>query len=318
MFLITGATGTVGREAIDLLVKAGREVAAVTRRPAAAALPGGARVVAGDASDPATLAPLPGGIEAVLLSPRAVGGATAELVALAAAHGARHVVVLSASSVEHPAGLRRFADEFKAVEAAVQQSGLRWTFLRCADFDANALAWAPQVRATGVVRGAFGTATTSPIHQRDIAEAALAALVDPAHHGRSYLLTGPEALDQYDKVRLIGDATGRELSFVEVEPEQIRRAMLGQGLPEEVPDRMLGSLADYAAAPGPSTDTVERLLGRPARSFGRWAAENAGAFGPRPGPEPCRGGVRAAGAATAGRRCPRAPGGPGSGLIRSP
>ncbi|WP_269453145.1 NAD(P)H-binding protein [Yinghuangia sp. ASG 101] len=284
MFLITGATGTVGREAIDVLVKTGREVAAVTRRPAAAALPDGARVVAGDASDPATLASsLPDGIEAVLLSPRAVGGATAELLALAAARGARHVVVLSASSVEHPAGLRRFADEFKAVEAAAERSGLRWTFLRCADFDANALAWAPHVRATGVVRGAFGTATTSPIHQRDIAEAAVAAMVDPAHHARSYLLTGPEALDQYDKVRLIGDAIHRELSFVEVEPEQIRRAMLGRGLPEEIPDRMLGSLADYASAPGPSTDTVERLLGRPALSFGQWAAENAGAFEPPAG-----------------------------------
>ena len=43
-----------------------------------------------------------------------------------------------------------------------------WTILRCADFAANTLAWAPQIRATGVVRGAYGDAATSTIHERDI------------------------------------------------------------------------------------------------------------------------------------------------------
>jgi hypothetical protein len=49
-------------------------------------------------------------------------------------------------------------------------------------------------------------------------------------------------------------------------------------LPEEVPDRLLGSQADYARNPGPTTDTVRRLLGRPARSYQTWAAEHAAAF----------------------------------------
>ncbi|MEV6907240.1 hypothetical protein [Amycolatopsis sp. NPDC051071] len=54
--------------------------------------------------------------------------------------------------------------------------------------------------------------------------------------------------------------------------------MLAQGLPEEVPERLLGSLADYARRPGPTTDAVERVLDRPALTFGTWAAEHAGAF----------------------------------------
>src|ERR1039458_1018372 len=92
------------------------------------------------------------------------------------------------------------------------------------------------------------------------------------------------------------------LSFAEVAPEQVRQAMLAQGLPEEIPDRLLCSLADYARQPGPTNDTVRELLGRPALTFpyaaragappdtsrellGRpaltfaeWAAENAAAF----------------------------------------
>jgi len=279
MHVIIGASGNVGREAVTALVAAGEKAIAVTRDPAAAALPDGADVVRGDPSRPDSLATLPDGIETVLLSPRAAGGAAAGLLELAAARGARRVVVLSAATVVHPAGHRRFAEEFRAVEDAARASGLQWTFLRCADFAANSLAWAPQIRAAGVVRGAHGRAATSPIHQRDIAEVAVRALLRAEHAGRAYVLTGPHSLDQHDKVRLIGDALGRELSFQELPPEQVRRGMLAQGLPEDVPDRLLGSLADYATEPGPSTDTVRALLGRPALTFAAWAAENAAAFG---------------------------------------
>jgi hypothetical protein len=54
--------------------------------------------------------------------------------------------------------------------------------------------------------------------------------------------------------------------------------MLAAGMPEDVPDRLLGSLADYAREPGPTTDTVQRLLGRPARTYANWAAEHSAAF----------------------------------------
>lgn len=283
MILVTGATGNVGREVVNMLLDNGQEVAAVTRNPAAAALPGGAHVVGGDPSRPRTLRSALRGVEAVLISPRALGdataaAATAELLALAAEQGAERAVALSAVTVQYPAGYRRFADTFKTVEEAVKASGLQWTFLRSADYAANALAWAPQIRSVGVVRGAYGEAATSTIHERDVAAVAARALVDPAHAGHSYVLTGPQSLTQRDKVRLIGEATGKELSFEELPPEQIRQAMLAQGLPEDVPDRLLGSLADYAKEPGPSSDTVERVLGRPAITFAEWAAEHAVAF----------------------------------------
>ncbi|MEV6970430.1 hypothetical protein AB0M47_35520, partial [Hamadaea sp. NPDC051192] len=71
---------------------------------------------------------------------------------------------------------------------------------------------------------------------------------------------------------------GRELAFVEMEPEAVRQGMLAAGLPAEVPARLLGSQADYAREAGPTTDTVRRLLGRPARSFQTWAADHAAAF----------------------------------------
>ena len=218
MILVTGATGNVGRELVKLLLDSGEEVGAVTRDPGSTAVPAGARVVFGDPSRPTTLIPRLRDVEAILLSPRAVGHGAAALLSLAGEHGARRVVLLSAVTVEYPAGEARFADGFKAAEDIVKGCGLDWTLLRCSDFDANALAWASQIRQGGVVRGAYGGAATSSIHERDIAAVAASALASHAHGGRSYVLTGPQSLTQRDKVRLIGEAIGTELSFQEVSP----------------------------------------------------------------------------------------------------
>jgi uncharacterized protein YbjT (DUF2867 family) len=285
MILVTGATGKVGGEAVRLLLDGGADVKAVTRDPAraTATLPAGARVVGGDPSQPDTLARALPGVEAIFLNPLAVGGGARELLSLAADAGVQRVVVLSATTVEYPVGLEAFADAFRAVEDAARASGLQWTFLRCADFDANALAWAPSIRAQGAVYGVYSEAATSPIHEDDIGAVAAITLVDAGHAGRSYLLTGPQSLTQPDKVRIIGDAIGRELSFVEVSPDQLREAMLAQGLPADVPERLIGSLADYARHPGPTSTEVEAILGRPARTFAEWAASRAPAFQKGPG-----------------------------------
>src|SRR6266566_4194677 len=106
MILVTGATGNVGREVVKLLLESGEKVVAVTRNPATAALPEGAHVVGGDPSRPQTLAPALRGVEAVFVSPRALGDATAgaasaELLKLAAEQGAERVVLLSAVTVEY-------------------------------------------------------------------------------------------------------------------------------------------------------------------------------------------------------------------------
>ena len=139
-------------------------------------------------------------------------------------------------------------------------------------------AWAPQIRSSDVVRGAYGGAATSTIHERDIAAVAAQALVRSAHAGHSYLLTGPQSLTQRDKVRLIGEAIGKELRWEEISPQEVRQAMIASSVPEDVPDRMLGYLADRVQQPGPSSNTVEQVLGRAALTFSKWASEHAADF----------------------------------------
>jgi uncharacterized protein YbjT (DUF2867 family) len=291
MILVTGATGNIGREVVKLLQEGDEYVVAITRHPASAALPKGVIVVGGDPSHPQTLVSgLPRGGEGrgrdlttIFISPRALGddnpgAAAVALLKLAAERGAQRVVTLSAVTVEFGGGYRRFADAFRAVEDAVKASGLQWTILRCAEFDSNALAWAPQIRATGVVRGAYGDAASSPIHNRDVAAVSAVALMNASHAGHTYVLTGPQSLTQRERVRLIGEAIGKAILWVETSPQQVRESMLAQGLPPEIPDRLLGYLASLDQRAGPSSTTVQQLLGRSALTFAQWAMEHATAF----------------------------------------
>ncbi|MFI6731418.1 NAD(P)H-binding protein [Nonomuraea sp. NPDC050451] len=261
MILITGANGVVGRQVMNQLLQDGSPVTAITRNPAEGA-------VSGDLFHPQWIESALEGVEGIQISPRATGPGLGDLLKLAIKQGVRRAVLLSATTVEYPAGEARFAAQFKHAEDLVTSSGLDWTVLRLADFAANALAWAPQIKAGDVVRGAYGRAATSPIHETDIAAVAVQALRTSAHAGKVYTLTGPQSLDQFEKVRLIGAAIGRTLSFQELPPDQVRQGLLAQGLPEEVPARLLGSLADYASRPGPTSGTLEELLGRPALTFG--------------------------------------------------
>lgn len=268
MILITGASGKVGRRLTELLLADGVKVAAVTRDPVRAALPAAAQVVP---------TPVFEGVDAVFVNLAAVGGSLPDLLSDAVAGGVRRAVLLSAITVEYGGGYRRFADGFRAAEEAVRSSGLEWTFLRPGQFASNALVWAPQIRATGAVRTAYGEATYSPIHPADIAAVAARVLVDD-HAGRSHALTGPQALSQRAQVEVIGAAIGRRLEFEEIPVEQAKRELLDRGVPADIPERMYGYLAECLARPAPSTAVVAEVLGRPALTFADWAGEFAFAF----------------------------------------
>ena len=67
-----------------------------------------------------------------------------------------------------------------------------------ADYAANALAWAPQIRRDWMVRGAYPGAATSTVDERDGGAVAVRALLEPGHAGQTYLLTGPEPLTPAD------------------------------------------------------------------------------------------------------------------------
>lgn len=274
--LVTGATGQVGRHVVEQLLAAGVEVRAMTRTPDAFRFPPGVEVVRGDLTEPADLAAALRGVTRMYLFP--VPQAARAVAEQARRAGIRRVVVLSSSSVHNESS--HSGAHHRAVERAVKDSGLDWTFIRPGEFATNILwKWGHSIRTEGLVRAPYPRARRSLLHEVDVAAVATTALVEDGHLGCSYELTGPEALDQAEQVTLIAQATGREIRFEETTPEAAK-AELTRFMPEDVVDMVLKYLADSENVPPLILPTVERVTGRPATPFRRWARDHASDFVP--------------------------------------
>ncbi len=141
--VVFGARGNVGRHVADGLLAAGEKVRAISRTPAAG-LTAGLDAVGADLDRPETLPAVLDGADKMflygMLDPQRPYDIE-KVVAAAAAAGIRQVVLLSSVSVldtdaDHPVPRLN-----RAIEQAVQRSGLDWTFLRPGTFATNTRTW---------------------------------------------------------------------------------------------------------------------------------------------------------------------------------
>ncbi|GGQ86019.1 NAD(P)H-binding protein [Couchioplanes azureus] len=277
-FLVTGATGHVGHHVVGQLVAAGARVRASTRKPQDAAFASGVEVVQGDLTEPASMVEALRGVERMYLFP--VPETAREVVELARQAGVQRIVVLSSSSVTDEAN--HSGQYHLQVERAVTESGLEWTMVRPDEFATNVLwKWGHGIRAEGVVRAPYPNASRALIHEADVAAVAAAALLEDAHVGKEYELTGPAALTQVEQVRLISTALGREIRFEEISPEAAREQM-GMFMPLPVVDMVLGYLAESIENPPLVLPTVETIVRRPGLTFAQWARDHVAEFRPVP------------------------------------
>ncbi|GAA1710701.1 NAD(P)H-binding protein [Fodinicola feengrottensis] len=260
--LVTGATGNVGRQVVKQLLAKGVGVRALTRRPDAS-LPAGVEAAYGDLEKPESLAAAD--VSAVFL---VWPLHTAETLPAVLEAIGRPVVFLGSGGVRDCT--------FDQQIELLRRSGLEWTFIRPSTFAANALWWAPQIRAGDIVRGAYGQVAMPMLHEADIAAVAVRALLDGRHAGAVYDLTGPELVAQADQVRLIGEAIGRPLRWEEVDRPRARAQMVADDFPESFVDVLFDAYEQMV--PVPITNTVQEVAGRPARTFLTWARDHAADF----------------------------------------
>lgn len=282
MYLITGATGIIGRPLVEVLHAEGVPVRAVTRNPRTANLPAGVEVIDADPSRPDTLARHLDGVTGLFLHPRAAGLAGAELLALAKDRGVRRVVALAALNVdddldEQPSRFR--GDLNRENEQAAVESGLEWVSLRAGYFARNALlSWGAQIRAGDVVFGPYAKNAESPVHELDLAEVGARALRTDELVGRRPVLTGPDSLTHEELVTIIGEVLGRPLRYQEIPPEAAKQGMLQLDVPEPFVTALLARFARELGQPAPVTGEVEKALGVPARTFSQWVTDHAADF----------------------------------------
>ena len=275
MILVTGATGTVGRQTVSQLLGAGAEVRALTRSPDAARLPGDVDVVGGDLSEPATLASALRGIDAVFLVWPFTTVERAPAVLDVIERETRRLVYLSSAGGQQPDPVGMFHAD---MERLIEESRLDWIFLRPSGFASNTRLWAGQIRESGVVRWPYGAAARSLIHESDIAAVAVRALTGDGHGGGKLVLTGPELLTQAEQVHTIGEAIGRPARWEEVPPDAVRDGLAAAFGDASFADHALDTWARFVEEPELVTSTVERVTGRPARTFREWASDHTDDF----------------------------------------
>lgn len=275
MYLVTGATGNIGRAVLDNLTARGLPVRALIRDPARADLPEGATPAIADLNDPDTLTPWLDGVEAAFMLP-----GYPDMPALHAQlrkAGVKRTVQLSGSSAGTGDTTNAVTAMMEDSETAARESGTPWTILRPSAFMSNTLRWLPELRAGDVVRAPWGDIALACIDAVDIAAVAVEAMLDDAHAGAVYRLTGPRAVLPAEQLEIIGRVLGRELRFEPLTLEETR-AQLEATMPEKYVHAFWNFYVDGSLDESQVLPTVADLLGRPPRTFEQWAEAHAEDF----------------------------------------
>ncbi|MBV1942582.1 NAD(P)H-binding protein [Streptomyces sp. BV286] len=280
MFVVTGATGNVGRSLVQALAAAGAQVTATARGISDADVPVGIEYTRADLADPESLRPVFDGADALFLQN---GGASAHLLNpldildVAKAGGVGRVVLLSSQGVATRPQSASHGRLGRSIEDAVRQSGMAWTILRPGGFNSNAYAWAESVRARRTVAAPFADLGLPTIDPDDIAEVAAAILREDGHAGQIYELTGPALNTPRQRAEAIADALGEPVHFIEQSRDEARAQML-QFMPEPVVETTLTILGEPTPAEQRISPDVEQVLGRAPRTFADWAQRYIAAF----------------------------------------
>jgi uncharacterized protein YbjT (DUF2867 family) len=290
MIVVTGATGQAGAEVARALAARGERVRAFVRDPGTARrkLGEGVELAAGDLADPRSVRAALDGADALFLScaddPRRVGWETSAIDAAVAA-GVRRVVKLSAVGAE-PGSPVAFWDWHGQVEQHLRASGTGWVILRSSWYMSNLLAAAAQVAAEGRLYAPAGQARVAMIDPRDVGAAAAALLTSPGlagpgHEGRTYLVTGPEAITFTEVCAGLSAATGRRIEFTDIPGEAAEQAMIGGGVPAFAAQQIVKIFAQLRqGADRRVTATVQALTASAPRDFACFARDHAHLFAP--------------------------------------
>jgi uncharacterized protein YbjT (DUF2867 family) len=279
--LVTGATGTIGRDVARQLSANCVAVRAGVRDQAKARKQFGAEIalVPFDFENEKTFSEALEGVEKVFLLPPLLPNQLDIMNAFVDAAkraGVRHVVKLSAIGIDdesQPTAIKRHG----ANEQRIRESGLAFTFLRPNSFMQNFITYFPP--RNGAIYLPWGTGTASFVDTRDIASVAAKALTSNGHEGKIYTLTGPATLGIAEVALILSEVTGREFKYVDVAEAAARDGMLQAGVPlwqvELVMELHAVNKQNRWSA---VTSDTEKVTGTPPTDFAQFARDHADKF----------------------------------------
>jgi uncharacterized protein YbjT (DUF2867 family) len=231
--LVTGPTGNVGGEVFTRLMAKGAPAVAAAHNvdKARQQLGVDAAIVHFDFTKPETFKVAFDGVEKMfLVRPPAIADVKQDIAPalVAAKHaGVKHAVFLSLLGVE-----RNPVVPHRAIEKAVRESGMAWTFLRAGFFMQNlSTTHCDDIRERGDVFVPAGKGRTSFIDVRDIAEVVVKVLTEPGHENKAYSLTGAVALTYGDVAREMTEVLGKPVRYSNPSPRNFGKEMRRRGTP---------------------------------------------------------------------------------------
>ncbi|MCL4845368.1 MAG: NmrA family NAD(P)-binding protein [Acidobacteria bacterium] len=282
--LVTGGTGAVGSNVVRNLIARSRTPRVMTRSPEKAAqVPAGAVGVVGDMGRPETLGPALAGIERVVLitalSEREEQEGLAVVTAAAAA-SVKRIVYMSVHDVHKVPEAPHFASK-TAIQAAIERSGLEWTFVMPNNFYQNDYWFQQPITQYGVYPQPIGERGCQRVDTRDIADAMTTAVLEDGHAGERYPLVGPEVWTGTSTAAAWSRHLGREVRYGGDDLDAWA-AQAGQMLPAWLVADLKIMYGAFQKTGLPATDAdlaqQERILRRSPRRFDDFAAETAAAW----------------------------------------
>jgi NAD(P)H dehydrogenase (quinone) len=266
--VVTGATGHLGRLAVEALLERGvpaAEVVATGRRTGALAdlAERGVVVRTADYDDAASLeAAFAGADRLLLVSGSEVGQRVRQHGNAVAAARAAGVGFIAYTSIAHAdTSTLLLAEEHRATEQLLAESGVPHALLRNSWYTENYTAQLPVYLEHGIT-GAAGDGAVSAATRADYAAAAAAVVATDGHAGAVYELGGAP-FTMTELAQVVSAATGRTVTYTDLPVEQYQQVLVGAGLPEPVAavlaDGDRGVAAGELLVEG---DDLARLLGR--------------------------------------------------------
>ncbi|MFM2042742.1 MAG: hypothetical protein RLY86_1318 [Pseudomonadota bacterium] len=289
MIVITGPNGNVGTELV-------RMMAAQTELPfrIAAHSPDKIRRLYGadvqavkfDYADRGTWAGVLAGISTLFLlfplpHPRTARTWMVPFVEAAKAAGVRHIVYVSVPGADTLKMVPHYT-----VERAIEATGVPYTILRASYFAQNLVrditTHSVDIAKYGEIFIPAKGGKTSFIDSRDMASVAIDVFRHPDRHAnRAYVLTGPEPLDFHQVAAMLTEELGRPVRYADPSMPRFWWRMHRRGVPF---DTLFFMTIVYGLTRGgknaPMTDTLPRLLGRPATGMRQFIRDYRDRFTP--------------------------------------
>lgn len=274
-YLVTGVTGTVGGALASELSRRGERFRALVRDAGKAKAVPGADFVLADLDDAASVERALKGVTRAFLVTNSSDRAERQqlgFVEAAKKAGVRHIVKLSQWAADATSPVR-FLRYHAAVEKALEESGLGYTFLRPNLFMQALLAYKPTITGEGRIYANAGDAPVSIVDVRDIAAAAAEALTNRNLDGKTFELTGPEALTHGQIAAIISTAIGKTVTYVDIPDVALAQALHGMNMDPWQADGIVEDYAHYRRGDAARVATgVKDATSREPRRFAELAA----------------------------------------------